>query len=480
MHYVAGSKTSDMLAFVDSRIMTELQSVTKFVSYYSSSWTDSPCQLNRTEYDEIEMFFEVELFVADSVWRIYLEQELNNFLTQSIPGDQLLYSIELSNNVNTQIRNSSQSGCKIENGFSSNSSELKYAPQMYRKVLVSSVLLCRLITLGTEEYNVTENNHVSLARKDAILPTSQYEILTDGSMRVCYEYLKQIAFFKNHFDAYPNFEIERYLWIVTLSCTIVSVIVLFISLLIYCIFPELRTIPGKLFMMLMISLLLVLIFQQVSSAFVGFDVGCSVIGVFLHYAWLVVFTSMQASNFRMFKVFTATNTRMQSSIVGCNKEIILNIFYILFLPFFIVASHIAISAILSEGKSFGYGGRKCFIMDKTSIFVTFISPIVLICLSNIYFFVRTVASIHNTPIPQGQESQRNELGIYMRLTSITGLSWLLQVIDSFIPLTEFSFVASSINSLQGLTIFMAFILNKRTMNMLRRKFGFKSRIREQL
>ena len=463
------------MKFVDLRILTKLLSVFKYVSYNSSSWTDSSCHENTTEYQPIEVFFTVELFVTESVRRTDIENELNNFLTQSLPSDQFFYSIVLSNNVNLQLCNFSQFSCKSNDGLTLIPTGMKFSPQRYRKSFVSNVLLCRLITLGNEEYNITESNQVYLIRKEVTVEPSQYEVSPDGGLLICYEYLKAINFFEKELYLYPNFEFERYLWIVSLSCTVVSVIFLSISLFIYSLFPGLRTIPGKLMMVLMTSLLLVLIFQQVSSVVVEMDVGCTVIGVFLHYFWLVVFTSMHASNFRMFKDFTSSKTRMHSPSVCCDKTTMLNTLYILLLPFIIVVSHIAISAILSEGMIFGYGGRKCFIMERTSIFVTFISPVVLICISNIYFFVCTVLSIHNTPIPQGQENQRNELGVYMRLSSITGFSWLLQVIDSFLPLSAFSFVASSINSLQGIFIFIAFVLNKRNMNMLKSKFGSKGK-----
>ena len=195
-YHVTEIRTSDIMHFVDSRIMSKLLSVLKFVSYHRTSWTDSPCEENNTENHPIEVFFEVDLFVADSVRRIDIEQKLNNFLTRSIPDDRISYSILLSNYANMQLHNASKIGCKADDYYSFIPFVPPFSTQRYRKSLVSNVLLCRLITLGTDDYNITENNTVYLMRKDVIVDPSQYEILPDRSVRVCYEYLKTISFFE--------------------------------------------------------------------------------------------------------------------------------------------------------------------------------------------------------------------------------------------------------------------------------------------
>ena len=97
-------------------------------------------------------------------------------------------------------------------------------------------------------------------------------------------------------------------------------------------------------------------------------------------------------------------------------------------------------------------------------------PVLLICISNIFFFISTAITIHKTPNPADATKNREEMGIFIRLTSITGISWLLQIIDSFFPLSAFSFFATAVNLLQGLFIFFAFVVKRRNVNLLREKY----------
>ena len=469
MFHTAGTTVPDIMVAAGNLTKNELLKLLDLHSYIADVHTDAICHEIRTGDKPLAVIFNVEIFVAESVRRIDTERNLNDFLVKTIHGDGIISAIELSNDMESRVPDG---GCGHGEAFSLTS--LLIPPKRYRKVKVSHLLLCRLIKLENEDFNMTESNTIHLLRHDIIVDHGQYEISPDGTVHVCYEYLKKIHFFGNATSEPPSHELERYLWIISLSCTIVSVIFLIISLLIYCLLPVLRTTPGKLIMLLMTSLLFTLTFLQLTSVVAGSDVGCTVVGVILHYSWLTVFTSMQASNFNMYKVFTSTKPRRHSSNVCWDKVMILNVLYSVLIPFIIVALHIAVIAIFFGGSN-SYGGRKCFILHRISTYVTFICPIVLICICNLYFFVITARSIHNTPIPEGNERERNEIGIFLRLTSITGLSWLLQVIDSFLPLTAFSFVASSINSLQGFFIFLSFTLNRRNIDLLRNKFDFKTK-----
>ncbi|XP_052063035.1 uncharacterized protein LOC127702771 [Mytilus californianus] len=126
------------------------------------------------------------------------------------------------------------------------------------------------------------------------------------------------------------------------------------------------------------------------------------------------------------------------------------------------------------------------IEEEILIQLAFIVPIMIMCLLNIFFFIYSAHSIATTPKLKNDDSyQQNSvnLAVYIKLFTITGSSWVIQIIDSFLPLSFFSIIVSLLNALQGVYIFVAYICNKRVFILYRSlicnkavfKFGSESR-----
>ena len=222
-------------------------------------------------------------------------------------------------------------------------------------------------------------------------------------------------------------------------------------------------------MLLMISLLFVLSFQALSYFAVTNDTGCTIVGMILHFSWLSVFTSMQACNFHMFKVFTSIKPRSPTGSKFFSRNIIKSIAYVYGVPLLVVLLHVTITSIVTQGMSIGYGGTSCTFQNRYTHILSGIIPIAIICVSNILIFIFTARTIYNTPKPERSHRDRNEMIIFLRLTSITGACWFLQLIDGFLPLSAFSYIAVICSSLQGLYIFLAFVVNKRNFAMMKEK-----------
>lgn len=130
----------------------------------------------------------------------------------------------------------------------------------------------------------------------------------------------------------------------------------------------------------------------------------------------------------------------------------------------IIALNIVISWLVLGNGDVGYGNRMCFIDNPYSRLASFIIPLGVMCICSLSFFVKTINSIRNVPKVPGNQSVRNEFVIFFRLFTITGITWVLQIIDGFLPFSTFSYISSIINSLQGIAIFVAFFLNKRVID----------------
>ena len=444
------------------------------------------------------IIFDIEIFIHDSVNRLHIEEGLNSLLTRTVNGSGDITFVKFSSVIDEPVlqemhareakdlleEKSEDASFALANDSltwksdlhqnnhsifdTSNITTWQFSSHFYR-VRVNSAVLCRQVELEPEEYNITQSLHLHLLRTDVYLEFAQYNTAPDGSIRVCLEILNDISYFQQDESSL----MDRLMWIISLSCTIVSIICLILCIGMYCLIPTLCNTPGKLMMLLMTSLLITLIFLQLSMAFTRSEIGCIIVGVILHLFWLTVFTCMFACNYHMFKVFTSSKIPKQSSKIFFDGLMIRKIIFVLLIPFSIILMYITVSLLVSGGMSLGYGGSKCFIISSVPLIVTFILPIVLICIVNGILFTVTLRAIHLTPTPMGNTSDRHELSIFIRLFSITGLSWLLQAIDSFLPLTVFSLVTAIINSLQGFFIFLAFGLTKRNVNSLLERFSSK-------
>ena len=417
---------------------------------------------------------ELNIFIIESISRLQVERKLNDFLTKTLNTSYSLI-IQLSGyeNVPNYGNTLDKSGCRIV--FSARVPRAPVLPNAFTPfdfylAKVSNVLLCRQIELEDNEYNITEDQTLILHRHNIIVNYTQYDVTPDKKIRVCYEILENMEYFGVPEKLVIVDEKMKNLWIASLVCTVISVICLLASLVVYLLFPSLRTTAGKLIMILITSLLFALIFQTFAYFAVTNKDGCAAVGLILHFSWLSVFTSMHACNFYMFKVFTSSKPRGQSgNDTFCTKSIAKNVIYIFGLPLAIVILHIIVVSIATKGESIGYGGSSCTFVYQLSHILAAIVPVAVICLTNVLFFFFTARTISNTPKPERSSKDRNEMIIFLRLTSITGLCWLLLLIDAFLPLSAFSFIAVIVSSLQGLYIFIAFILNKRNFAMFKEK-----------
>ncbi|KAK3097944.1 hypothetical protein FSP39_014723 [Pinctada imbricata] len=339
----------------------------------------------------------------------------------------------------------------------------------YFTAKVSNILVCPQIELDEDEYNTSEvNSFLTLTRngfENKNLVFDEFATTPSGRLRICLEYLQNINYFPLSSGTISVDMKKKYLWILSLASSTMSMISLMLGLICYLILPRLRTIPGKLIIMLMTSLLFTLIFQQFSYLSVQSGYGCISTAIFLHFSWLSLFICTQMANFHSWRTFTSkevvshTSDRILLKFLAC----------ILGAPTCLICINIIDGLIRHSDPFGGYGGSKCFIKDTYMLIALFICPVALICLLNIAFFSLTARAIKLTPKAESNQKKRDDLAIFVRLTTVTGVSWLLQIIDSFLPFTYFTFISTAINSLQGCFIFLAFIVNKRVIDLLRKR-----------
>lgn len=60
--------------------------------------------------------------------------------------------------------------------------------------------------------------------------------------------------------------------------------------------------------------------------------------------------------------------------------------------------------------------------------------------------------------------------MYLRLASMMGITWLMEAISFVSPDSTFFMITDILNALLGVIIFMLFVLNRRVMHLIKKRF----------
>ncbi|XP_062611906.1 uncharacterized protein LOC134273720 [Saccostrea cucullata] len=346
------------------------------------------------------------------------------------------------------------------------SDKKKCGSGMFKNALVSPLLRCKQVELKGNEFGV----HWTKLRSTFSylgLSLSSYHFAADATVqyRVC---ASDISIYKEKLKEMGFIDEGLPLSLLTLSCVCISLLFLVLAFTTYCLFPSLRTLPGINNMILMIFLFLAQMLLIVRPFFRS--TGMVVLSALSHISWLLLFFWLQVCSFHMFRVFRQ-DRRTENSGSYIRKTITKYVSYAFGSSSFIVSCNLIISLIESNGKNTGYDNASSLMTHKISFIVTLILPLTLICLTNIMFYILTSYKIYSSPDIESTSRNRIQFTVYVKLFSLTGLSWLLQIVDTFIEVSILSYFVAILNGLQGFFIFLSYVCNKRVWNLYKKAFG---------
>ena len=333
----------------------------------------------------------------------------------------------------------------------------------YRLVPVSKVLLCEQVELNRHEYTVDQLKlEVFITSINKVLTFDKYKLLSEGRMRVCREDFENVVIWTQKKNALANA-----LGLVTFVCTILSLTGLFLTFSVYCLCPKLRTTPGMNNMMLIISLFVSQVTFQFSSTFETSSIACEISGIIAHFLWLSVFMWMNVCSFHMFRAFSGIISIQPRHGKRSLSTMLKYGAYAFGGSVLVVSTNVLIIGLSSDWTVIGYGDEKCFIDGRLSFIIAFMCPIIIICVTNLGLFVTTAYRIHKTPTIEKSSTDKRHFDVYVKLFVITGVTWLLVIVESFLPLSALSFVTTVLNGCQGVYIFVSYACNQRTWSMIR-------------
>ncbi|KAL3832443.1 hypothetical protein ACJMK2_024085 [Sinanodonta woodiana] len=307
-----------------------------------------------------------------------------------------------------------------------------YIPSKYRFQYknVSDLLACAMVQVSNKHYifnNDTET--ILLINTSTTFQRQNFEFQTDGSIRVCRDHVNQGTLI-HRINTIPALPYQTSLMASIYSsfsyvCTVISITCLVITFVTYCLFKTLRSLPGKNNMCLVLCLLCAQILLQFGLWKSHHPIMCQIIAIGIHFFWMATFTSMIVCFFHMYRVF-CSNAFATLTNDDSKRFLTWYIAYICSVPFSLILATTTINYSLSD-----------------------------------VFFAIAFQKICSSPIIESNSGDKRNLFIYVKLSTITGIAWPLQVIDAQMELSAFSFFVTFLNALQGMFIFASYICNRR-------------------
>lgn len=312
-------------------------------------------------------------------------------------------------------------------------------------VFISPLLFCKQRLYYKSDFDV-DYKHFELILKSSHrrFEMGEFVVALNGSIQICEE----------NETLHQSPEDDAPLRIFTLTCTGVSLLCLLITFVTYCLFKTLRTIPGMNLMSLMFSLF----FAQLLFVFSdnqGDDIWCPVVGILLHYFWLCTCFCLLVCCFHMYRVFNSRDL-VRSEIHFTSRTFYRYFLFSYLVPLVVVGTNIGV--MVGDSGTLGYGDRICFVENVISNIILFVAPIIVTCCLNCFFFLKTIRGISSSS--KLRDDKVAEVKTFVKLFSITGLVWTVQIVNAFVAWPVLSWVSTALVCLQGCFIFFSFCFSR--------------------
>ena len=262
------------------------------------------------------------------------------------------------------------------------------------------------------------------------------------------------------------------LTIISAVCTVLSMICLIITLITFAIFKDLRFMPGKMFVMLCVNVLIAQLLFQFGMGVGGYGPLCVALGIIVHYLWLAVAFSMNSCILLMYNHFHCPlkiSTR-SAVLTQRNAKVEMGKYaaYTYSCPLIFVLANIIMSLIISKNKSMGYGGQFCYIDTRLMRGLVFALPLGVIILVNFGLFSRVLYDIMKIKVEHLKAESDNicsQFVIFLKFSTITGIYWSFGFFYEITELECFGYIYVLLNAGQGIFLMASFLFNRKVLNL---------------
>ena len=351
-----------------------------------------------------------------------------------------------------------------------------------RRLVLSGCHDGAFVTLYEHEYFVHKNLTIFHYQTNKTLNFGEYQIIEDGgSNQTNLDIFQNVSFprnstvaiclpFRQTFNTTEKIKVFTKsdtgysLRILTLICFSISILFLFILLVTYWMFNELRTLPGLNLKSLAVSMLLSQVIWLVGTAQFMNTKTCEVLGIIEHYLFLVTFMAMSVISHHSCIVFS----RPFNTIPNNARPVLPKFTKYSSLASISPAIFIAVCVTLDQTEAtFDIYGTTCWLSTGKAVLYLFILPAATIMLFNIVTFIKTALALcYNNDSQILQRNRKQNLIACTKLATLVGFPWLFAFFGVIFPDTEtFEYLFVVFNCLQGFYMSVAFVCNKKTIQL---------------
>ena len=261
------------------------------------------------------------------------------------------------------------------------------------------------------------------------------------------------------------------------TCTfILSLISLAALIFTYLLFSELRRLPGKNLLNLAVSLFLTELLWLLAVPNTKRRQLCTIITIIEHYLFLVTFTAMSVIAFHTKRILASKKLRRPATQIEDRKQFMIYSGFVWGVPllFICITTSLHFFNVYDAGYSSEHERMVCWIANRQAQEFLFILPVGILLFYNTTMFMYTIIAIQLSKQSSRQLyasrnkcQEQNTVWIYLKLSSLTGLSWIFGFLDILISSEIFSALFVLLASLQGLYIALSFLINDRVAKLYR-------------
>lgn len=342
---------------------------------------------------------------------------------------------------------------------------------VYRNEIKTCKLNCTFVAYNKTDYELVPNDLVFLKAHGKYYSKVSYKICGE-KLLLCVNFSKTSPGTRS--ISFEHKENYKFLQLFSFIGAVVSIVSLVLLLVIYVLFVELRNLPGKIMLNLVISLLL---YESVflSAGKNDDQLICLVVAALFHLFALSSFTWMNVMAYDVHRAFAKVPDPAANRQEDSNKRLMCYSLYAWGGPAIVVLSCVTVDKLREGAIGYGLGKEDCFISENRAKIFSFIFPVGLILIFNLFALGHTSFHILKTrktarKVTKQQQSSNVAL-ICVKMASVMGVTWILGIAANLKALSFLWYPYVVLNSLQGFFIFLSFATTGKALELYKSKFS---------
>ncbi|XP_063825758.1 G-protein coupled receptor Mth2-like isoform X1 [Ostrinia nubilalis] len=269
---------------------------------------------------------------------------------------------------------------------------------------------------------------------------------------------------------------------------LVSSVFLLLLLVVYSLLPELRNLGGLIFMAYVASLMMGFIFYFCIAMGKLTSSVCLVITCLTYFFMLASFGWLNVMSYDIFWTFRGYAKARPIHRRGENIKFLMYCAYAFGVPLGLTIALVTLNEVNNHRRLGGIVPeiplKGCF-LEGPAKYVYLYAPMLLMILANWVFFLLTAFNIwrltRGGDVLRAQDSaatgsstarqvNKQRFLMYLKLSVLMGLSWILEVVSSYNPDFEGWYITDLYNVFMGVIIFVIFVCKRKVWNMLKKRY----------